>query len=194
MKEQEIIEQIKNGDIQAFEKIYKQYKKKAMQMAYLMTGNQSMAMDITQEAFVECYMSLKKLKETAYFGTWFYKILTRAAWRYIKKEKRFIATEEIEKLIKEDEYSQNPYIQSDLSSFILSQINRMDYKKRTTLILYYYNELSIKEIAQVMGCYTGTVKSRLNSARRELKNYLEEEQERSREKGGEGYEMVTGTR
>lgn len=194
MDEQKIIERIRAGEVNAFEELYAKYKKRAIQMAYLIAGNASIAMDITQEAFVQCYISLNNLREPAYFGTWFYKILTRVAWKYIKQEKKHMATDKIEEWIKEDEYSQNPYIQSNLSSFMMSQLNKMDYKKRTTLILYYYNELSIKEIAQVMRCCTGTVKSRLNSGRSELKKYLIQQQYTGNVEEEKHGEMVAGYR
>lgn len=191
MSEQEIIEKIRNGDMKAFDELYSRYKKQTLQMAYLMTGNQSMAMDIVQEAFVECYLSLGRLKESAYFGTWFYRITTRTAWRYIKREKRLVPVEKVETIIEAQEHYYDDYMQSDLSDFIISQINKMDYKKRTTLILHYYNELSIKEIAKVMGCCTGTVKSRLNSGRRELKKYLIKEHYMEGKERGISYEVVT---
>lgn len=172
MDEQQVIEKIREGDMTAFEDLYNAYKNKALQMAYLMTGNQNMAKDIVQEAFIECYLSIGKLKQTEYFKTWFYKILRRTAWRNIKKENKLILTEDIEELAETKKIWQDLYEQSDISAFLISQIKKMDYKKQMTIILYYYNELSIKEIAKVMGCLEGTVKSRLNSARRQLKKYL----------------------
>lgn len=159
----------------AFEELYYTYEKKALRMAYLLTSSETMARDIVQEAFTECYLSIGQLKQMEYFRTWFYQILRRTAWRYIKKESRFICTDEDEKLEDTKKIWDDPYEQSDLSSFLLGQIKRMDYKKQTTIILYYYNELSIKEIAKVMGCLEGTVKSRLNSARKQLKKYLVQE-------------------
>lgn len=194
MNEQEIIDKIRNGDMAAFETLYSTYQKKALRLAYLITGNQNIAMDVVQEAFVECYLSIENLRETTYFTTWFYRIVTRTAWRCLKKEKRFIPVEGIEELLDANESYGDPYKQSDLSEFMISQINKMSYKKRTTLILYYYNELSIKEIAKVMGCFEGTVKSRLNGGRRELKKYLEDTYAIESKEGGRVHEVVTDCR
>lgn len=175
LDEQQVIEKIREGDMAAFDDLYDAYNKKALRMAYLMTGNQNMAKDIVQEVFIECYLSIDKLKHAEYFKTWFYKILKRTAWRHIKKENKFVLTETTEELENIKMVWDDPYEQSDLSTFLISQIKRMDYKKQTTVILYYYNELSVKEIAKVMGCLEGTVKSRLNSARKQLKEYLVKE-------------------
>ena len=194
MNEQEIIEKIRDGDMTAFETLYSIYKKKALQLAYLITGNQSMAMDVVQEAFVECYLSIEHLRDTAYFATWFYRIVTRTAWRCLTKEKRLIPMEGIEEMLDVNQPYGDPYKQSDLSEFMIRQINKMSYKKRTTLILFYYNELSIKEIAKVMGCFEGTVKSRLNGGRRELKKYLEDAYAIESKEGGKVNEVVTDCR
>ncbi len=175
LDEQEAIKKVQRGDMTAFEELYYTYEKKALRMAYLLTSSENMAKDIVQETFIECFLSIGQLKQTEYFRTWFYQILRRTAWRHIKKESRFICAEEDEKLEDIEKIWADPYEQSDLSSFLISQIKRMDYKKQTTIILYYYNELSIKEIAKVMGCLEGTVKSRLNSARKQLKKYLIQE-------------------
>lgn len=191
MNEQEIIERIRNGDMTAFDELYSSYKTKVLQMAYLMTGDESIAMDIAQEAFVECYLSLKHLREPAYFRTWFYKIVRRTASRYIKKERRIIPTEGIEELVDANKIEMDPYKERDLSELMISQINKMSYRKRATLILYYYNELSIKEIAKVMGCFEGTVKSRLNSGRRELKKSLMHEHYIEKGEMRNVHEMVT---
>ena len=51
-------------------------------------------------------------------------------------------------------------------------IEKLDIKQKTVIVLYYFNELTVKEIANIMGCFEGTVKSRLYSARRKLKNNL----------------------
>lgn len=194
MNEQEIIEKIRNGDMIAFETLYDTYKKKALQLAYLITGNQNIAMEVVQEAFIECYLSIEHLREAAYFATWFYRIVTRTAWRCLKKEKRFIPIEGIEEVLGVNQSYGDPYKQSDLSEFMIRQINKMGYKKRTTLILFYYNELSIKEIAEVMGCFEGTVKSRLNAGRQELKKYLEDAYAIESKEGGKIHEVVTGCR
>ena len=112
---------------------------------YFLTGNINGSEDIVQESFIECFKSAKNLKDPNTFKPWFYKIVTRTAWRYISKEKKVTPIENI-------------YEKADESSRDKS---------------YYFNDLSIKEIAKVMGCFEGTVKSRLYAARKNLKNSLQ---------------------
>lgn len=178
MEEIELIRQVQKGDMKAFEQLFERYKGKAVKTAYLVTGHKQMAEDIVQEAFTTCYLSIGNLKHPEYFKTWFFKLLTRIAWRMAKKEKSMMPTEEIEFLIEEAylKEAKNPIEAKQETDFIYNEILKLDYKLQTTLILYYYNELTIKEIAKVMGCLEGTVKSRLHTARKKLKLHLLEEE------------------
>lgn len=181
MDEIEIIQKVKSGDLQAFEVLFERYKTKAIRTVYLMTGDVHTTEDIVQEAFTTCYLSLHTLKQPQYFKTWFFKLLTRIAWRVMKKERGLVPTETIGELVEiaglQEGTSLNEMDQATEADFIYSQILKLDYKLQTTLILYYYNELTIKEIAKVMGCLEGTVKSRLYTGRKQLKLHLTRQEE-----------------
>lgn len=187
MEEIELVKQVQKGDMKAFEQLFERYKGKALKTAYLMTGHKQMAEDVMQEAFTTCYLSIGNLKYPEYFKTWFFKLLTRIAWRMAKKEKGMMPTEAIEELVEQAHLKEtrNPIEIKQETDYIYEEILRLDYKLQTTLVLYYYNELTVKEIAKVMGCLEGTVKSRLHTARKKLKlNLLEEESLRSKEAFG----------
>lgn len=186
MEEIELIRNVQEGNMQAFEQLFERYKYKAMRTAYLLTRNKYTSEDIVQEAFTTCYLSIKSLKSPGYFKTWFFKLLTRIAWRYMKKENTLIPTEEINEVIekKQDLTIPNEIEVRETKSEIYKEVLKLDYKLQTTIVLYYYNELSVKEIAKVMGCLEGTVKSRLHTARRKLKVSLIEESRIKREAFG----------
>ena len=178
LEERELIKRVQEGEQEAFEILFNSYKDKALRTVYLMTGDYSSAEDIVQEAFVTCYLSIKGLKNPEYFKTWFYKVLTRLTWRYMKKEKKLIPTDAIADLLEQgqkDTYLEK-YQQEKVTEAMYEALLALDKKLQTTCILYYYNGLSIKEIAKVMGCLEGTVKSRLHTIRRKLKGYFEEQQ------------------
>lgn len=181
MDEIEIIQRVKSGDLQAFELLFERYKAKAVRTVYLMTGDIHTTEDIVQEAFTTCYLSLHTLKQPQYFKTWFFKLITRIAWRVMKKERGIIPTETVGELVEiarlQEGTSLNEMDQATEADFIYSQILKLDYKLQTTLILYYYNELTVKEIAKVMGCLEGTVKSRLYTGRKQLKLHLTKQEE-----------------
>lgn len=174
LQEKELIVKVQSGDMNAFEGLFELYKHKALGTVYLMTRNKDVSEDIVQEVFVLCYTSIKGLKNPEYFKTWFYRILTRTTWRYMDKEKRLIPVEHIfEK--PEDNYENTPLEkleEKEVASLLYQEILKLKPKLQATIILYYYNEFSIKEIAEVMKCLEGTVKSRLYTGRQRLKKNL----------------------
>ena len=189
MKEIELIEKIQSGDMNALGEIFEIYKNESLKYAYLITGNKFTSEDIVQEAFIKCYLSVGGLKNVDQFKSWFFKILTRIAWKHIKKDKKAMPLENIfekanDKSINE---SIDSYIRNQKAETLHAEIEHLDLKQKTAIILFYFNGLSIKEIAKIMGCFEGTVKSRLYTARKKLKKSLsnDEESEISKAKGCE---------
>ena len=104
----------------------------------------------------------------------FYKILTRNACKYAKKDNKNIPVEDenINAGSVNDEYfSSEKYIR------LYNAIDSLNKKMKTTVVLFYFNEMSIKEIAKITGSFEGTVKTRLFAARKRLKKYLETDME-----------------
>lgn len=175
MNETDLIINIRNGDSDAFTKLYDLHKDKAVRTAYLIIGNRASAEDVAQEAFVKCYLEICKLQNPECFRTWFYRLLVRTAWKHAEIEKRSVPVEDVfeESRPSGGRSTEQQYLDMVTSNILYEQVRRLDKKKRTAVMLYYYSGLSTKEIAQVMGCLEGTVKSRLHFARKTLKSNLE---------------------
>ena len=175
MNESELIISIQNGDSDSFRKLFDLYKDKAVRTAYHITGSQAAAEDVAQEAFVKCYFEIGKLQNPECFKTWFYRLLVRTAWRYAAVEKKSVPVEEVfdQSRTSEEKSVEQQYLETELTNTLYKQIQKLDKKRRTTVMLFYYSGLSTKEIARVMGCMEGTVKSRLHSSRKILKRNLE---------------------
>lgn len=169
-----LVERMKNGDRSAFDQIYERYQNRILRMAYLIVGNISDSEDIAQETFIKCFLHCAELKDSAGFKSWLFQILTRTAWNYAKKKSRELPDEEIEKKAERSNGITilDHILASEQSSEIISAIRTMDMKYRLVLVYYYYNQMSTKEIANVCRCFEGTVKSRLFTARRILKEML----------------------
>ena len=174
MNESDLIVSIQNGDSDSFRKLYELYSNKAIRTAYLITGNRATAEDVAQEAFVKCYFEIGKLQNPQCFRTWFYRLLVRTAWRYAETEKKNVPVQDVfeESETAGEKSVEQQYLDAEMSTLLYEQIRKLDKKKRTVVMLFYYSELSTKEIARVMGCLEGTVKSRLHFARRILKSNL----------------------
>lgn len=177
------------GDERAFDEIYHSYSRKLYRMAYFITGNHSDSEDILQETFVKCYLHREELKNPERFESWIYQILVRTAWKVEKKKKRageisyegILEQEEdsgsrMARQMKEDISAINPLdacLQKESFAELGEMVKNLDIKYRTVVLLYYYNDLGTKEIAQIMGIFEGTVKSRLSKARSLLYRQLE---------------------
>ena len=130
--------------------------------------------DAVEDTFIQCYNNINKLKNNGAFKVWFYRILTRNACKYAKKDNKNIPVEDenINAGSVNDEYfSSEKYIR------LYNAIDSLNEKMKTTVVLFYFNEMSIKEIAKITGSFEGTVKTRLFAARKRLKKYLETDME-----------------
>lgn len=178
MKEQELVEQFKRGDREAFEQLYQLYQNQAYRTAVFMIGNRADAEDIVQETFVQVYLHIRQLRETSGFRSWFYRILTRLAWKKGSAGKREVPDEDI--AIRADKAGEGDsltgLLQKEEREKIRQAVENLDEKHRSIVILYYFNEFSTKEIAGITGCLEGTVKSRLHTARKRLEKSLKEEE------------------
>lgn len=173
MEDYEIIEKIKNGDESGINELYTKYSKQAYRTAYLITSNSYTAEDVIQETFVQSIKAIKTLKNPNSFKPWFYKILTRIAWKHAKNDTYCILVDEMAD--KTNTSACDEYFKNNKYDLLYEEINKLNEKLKTTIILFYFNEMSIKEISKTMGCLEGTVKSRLFTAKSKLRKSLNKE-------------------
>ena len=174
MEDAELVKKMISGDMDAFDRLMEQYQAEALRAAYLISGNHADSEDIVQETFVSCYLNRSQIKNPEAFRSWFYKSLSRNAWLICKRRRREQPAEEV--------YEERPSSSSVLSEVIRDEeereicraIESLPVKQRTVIVLYYYNQMSIREIAKVCGCLEGTVKSRLFGGKARLKKLLED--------------------
>ena len=180
MTDEELVCRMQAGDMQAFDDLYARYKNDAYRVACLMTGNRSDGEDLAQEAFVICAQSISSLREGAKFKSWLLKTLTRAAWKYTRKKRRETPVSEL------FETGESESALSDEQRRLYQALYTLDDKRRTATVLYYFDDLSVREIAEATGVTEGTVKSRLYSARRHLRQALTEREPKPEEASQHG--------
>lgn len=190
VNETEVIQNVKDGNMDAFNILFEEYSKKALRTAYLITGRKDICEDIVQEAFIQCYRQIKSLKNPETFKSWFYKILTRISWRYCSKQKIQLSIENINDSYMDvfsDDHTLSEVVETnEIRNLINKSLDKLPLSMKVTVILYYYNELSVKDIARISGCFEGTVKSRLYNARK----LLEKEFRKKEFQGYSFYEEV----
>ncbi len=153
----------------------KENQNKLYKLAYSYSNNQDSALDILQEAITKALENINKLKNPEYVTTWFYRILINESLLYIRKNKKIIQYT----LIDEEKAFENyeDILIENLDIYHL--IQNLKPKIKTVIMLRYFENFKIEEIAQILNVNTNTVKSRLYKGLRELKESMER-----REKNG----------
>ena len=176
MEEMELVKQMIVGDMDAFDRLMDLYRPKALRIAYLISGNHMDSEDIVQEAFVTCYLKRRDIRNAEAFRSWFYRMLSRIAWRMCRKRRMEQPSEE---LYPNHEAAPGElltdFVKREEESIIYQAILQLPVKHRTVLVFYYYDQMSIREIAHVCGCLEGTVKSRLHHGKQKLRAILEQQ-------------------
>ncbi|MDO5408333.1 MAG: RNA polymerase sigma factor [Eubacteriales bacterium] len=176
------------GDEAAFDEVYRSCSGKLYRMAYFITGSRSDSEDVLQETFVKCFLHRKELKDPERFDSWICQILVRTAWRFMKRKKgrgelsydgilECEADTGMAERIRRDtgstgEEPLQKVMESEQAEELWRAVGGLDVRYRTVILLYYYNDYSIRQIARMTGTLEGTVKSRLHKARSLLKNQL----------------------
>ncbi len=157
----------KHGRIQAFEYIIEEFQSRIFTVCYRMTGDVEDAKDISQDTFTYAYVNLKKLKEPEKFSPWIYKIAVNKSLNLInKKKRRILLFYNIHQF--EPNKKINISYKKDEVDFLLSKLP-LDH--RTIFILFYIEELPIKEIASILDITESAVKMRLRRGKEKLKKY-----------------------
>lgn len=152
------------------EKLYHQHFDHVYRTAYLVTGNRQMAEDATQEAFLKAIVNIDKLRDLEKFRSWVSVIASNCAIDLLRKNKKLQFSDNTETYPDESHNSpQDIWEKEETNQELQEAISRLNAEDRSLIVLRYFNELSIKEIASLNDTRPGTIKSRLFRAREKLK-------------------------
>ncbi|MBM6616196.1 RNA polymerase sigma factor SigW [Bacillus suaedaesalsae] len=178
------IRQVKNGDQNAFSEIVELYKDKVYILCYRMLGNSHEAEDIAQEAFIRAYINIDSYNIDKKFSTWLYRIATNLSIDRIRKKKPdFYLDAEVKGTEGLTMYSQvasdTPLPEEEVESLELQQsvqeeILKLPEKYRAVIVMKYIEELSLKEISDILGLPISTIKTRIHRGREALRKQLRE--------------------
>lgn len=177
-----LVSKAQSGDSQALNDLFTETYNDVYYFALKTVKDETLAADVTQETFVAVFQNISTLNDPIAYPAWSRQITYRHCLQYLKKQNREVAVDENEDgsnlfdIIEEDRTEFIPEENLDKEDFkktILDMVDSLPEEQRTAVILYYYDELSIKEIAEIQGVTEGTVKSRLNYARKAIKASVE---------------------
>ncbi|EJQ91947.1 sigma-70 family RNA polymerase sigma factor [Bacillus cereus ISP3191] len=159
------------------DEIMNKYGQEVLQLVYSYVNNKEVAEDVTQDIFVKCYKSLHTYKGNSNLKTWLWRIAINHCKNYLKSwyNKKVIVTEDdFTYMESQKESVEQIVIQNAEDSRLASAVMSLPIKYREVIYLFYYEELSIKEIAIVIEVKENTIKTRLKKAKELLKKGLEE--------------------
>ena len=183
LTEQELIQSAKNGNTVAFEQLIENHQQRIFSIASRIAGNQDDAADMAQEVLVKVFRNLKHFRGDSKFSTWLYRVATTTCLDEQKKLRRHTAysldqeleTEEGSVASQVKDTAPTPEEateQKALRNAIHLAIGKLKDEHKKVILLREVQGLSYEEIARVLQCSEGTVKSRINRARENLKKIL----------------------
>lgn len=183
LDEKNLIVLCQEGDRTAFERLFRRYAKDVYSMALRMVHSEELAEEVTQEVFISVYKDIQRFQFQSAFTTWLYRIVYRRAadqFRKIKKHRDhtvpFLLDEQKNLVLEVMDGSANPSdlaIENERIRMIENAIASLSPKQRAIMILRYIQNLSYEEIARILRCRIGTVKSRLNRAHKTMEEKLD---------------------
>lgn len=147
----------------------KENQEKLYKIAYTYTNNKEQSLDVVQEAITKALEHIGSLRHEEYVKTWFYRILINEAIRASKKHNKIIEYELIDNITQDKGYEEELIDNID----IYKNIQKLNEKLKTVIILRYFENMKIEEIAIITRTNINTVKSRLYKGIKELKISLE---------------------
>ncbi|MBK5445029.1 MULTISPECIES: sigma-70 family RNA polymerase sigma factor [unclassified Peribacillus] len=164
------VQRAKKGNNKAFQELIEDEKIKLYKIAYIYMKNEDDALEVFQETIYKAFISIKNLKDERYFSTWLSRILINTAIDLINKKKRIIPME-----IKSIEEKLAPYQTNKKDPDLLQAVMELDEKYKTVLILRFYKDYTVKQIADVLDYPEGTVKTNIHRGINLLKEKLKED-------------------
>jgi RNA polymerase sigma-70 factor, ECF subfamily len=182
--DKQLVERVQRGDKQAFDLLVLKYQHRIIKLVSRYIRDPSDAMDVAQDAFLKAYRALPNFRGESAFYTWLYRIAINTAKNYLVMQSRhLLETEvtseseegeqfELESTLKEYSTPENMVLTDEIQATIVAAIDDLPDDLRTAILLREVEGLSYEEIANVMGCPVGTVRSRIFRARESVDNRL----------------------
>ena len=169
MDNSELVHKARKGDAVAFEELIMSCKEKLYRIAYSYAKNKDDALDIVSESVYRAYVNLKTLKNPSYFSTWMTRIVINQSINFINKNRKVVPKEDVGlNLGKEDSAKIDDTID------LYAAMDRLDENQKAVIILKYFEDLTITQVAEVMERPVGTVKTYLHGALKNLRLELKE--------------------
>ena len=178
-----VVRKVQAGDVAAFDQLILKYRERVFGVVYNLTSNREDTSDLTQDTFIKAFQSINRFQGNCSFFTWLYKIAVNTSLSHLRKNRlrSFFSLEKIqedgtnaqllEQLADKSGADRDVYLR-ELQQKLNEAMQKLSIPHRTVITLFEIDGLSHSEIAEIMGCSEGTVRSRLHYAKQFLQGEL----------------------
>ena len=172
-QERAIIAEVKDGDAEAYRYLVERYHRGLLLHLNNIVFDGQLAEDIAQEAFLAAYQKLNQYNDRYAFSTWLYKIADNLAYRQLARQKRLVGIDELDEEQADEGQSVHETAERDFSRQAVQQaVARLPFQYRQVIAYYFWEGRSYEDIAAVMECPVGTVRTWLHRAKAQLRKEL----------------------
>ncbi|MDX7877725.1 RNA polymerase sigma factor RpoE [Aeromonas veronii] len=181
--DEQLVERVQRGDKAAFNLLVKKYQHKVVNLVARYVNNPGDVPDVAQEAFIKAYRALPTFRGESAFYTWLYRIAVNTAKNYLTSQGRRPPSSDVEadeaesygggEALQEVSTPENLALTDEIKRTVFSTIEALPEDLRTAITLRELEGLSYEEIAEIMDCPVGTVRSRIFRAREAIDKKLQ---------------------
>lgn len=181
--DQLLVERVQKGDKRAFDLLVKKYQHRIIAVISRFVRDPDEAMDVAQDAFIKAYRALDKFRGESAFYTWIYRIAVNTAKNYLVSKGRRPPDTDVEAseadswegadALREMGGPEQEMMKDQLEKVVYQALRELPDDLRTAVTLREFDGLSYEEIAEVMGCPVGTVRSRIFRGREAIDKKIE---------------------
>jgi RNA polymerase sigma-70 factor (ECF subfamily) len=180
-----VVRRVQAGEVDAFDQLIMKYRGRVYSVIYNLTSNREDAADLTQDAFIKSFQSINRFQGQSSFFTWLYRIAVNSTLTHLRKnrlrtffsfekinEEDSVSAEVIAALTDESGADRETFAR-ELQEKLNEAMQKLSIPHRTVITLFEIDNLSHHEIAEIMNCSVGTVRSRLHYAKQLLQAELQ---------------------
>lgn len=180
-----VVQRVQSGDVAAFDELVIKYRERIYSVIYNLTSNKEDSYDLSQDSFIKAFQSIGRFQGKSSFFTWLYRIAVNTSLSHLKKNRhrRFLSYEHIAEETESSDVlevlatktsAERPTLIKELQHKLNEALQTLSVKHRTVIVLFEIDKLSHQDIAEIMNCSVGTVRSRLHYAKKQLQSELQD--------------------
>jgi RNA polymerase sigma-70 factor (ECF subfamily) len=170
-----LVKDIKEGQMDSYNELMQRHQKNVYHIAYSFAKSEQGAMDITQNIFLKAYENINRFREESQFKTWLTRISYNEGQNWVRKNKKHLAHEDLTHQITEvgvPVTQEDEYLALENKTILLRSLYELNTKYRLAIVLRYFENYSIHDIAETLNCSEGVVKNMLHRSLQKLKKHL----------------------